>query len=411
MKPEDLLQPISGDSPTGKECVYDLEFQVITDMANLLMGRAELEEIKRQAQGPFSGENVASDQKMAQAALQSHEERVQMLGRQVKETSGKEVDVNRLPKLIEDMSSVMLRTHGKDLRVVLPFTAASTKSHGLLGLLRGLAVFEGMLRAFPDAVYPMDEDDPNDDSSRAMVFAELVSSTGMSAVLLETTLVSSRAGRIGFRDAEVLSGKLPPDPGGAGVTNEEHFLAVIKHEIAAHDATEPTRVSDEAVREKLRSIHTELIAAEETLRRINAGFKYKAHGSQRVLKLLESMSTLVGRLSNELAANEAMMHINRVASPSASISNADAQKNTVFNASQPMALNIKPSEQRELIRLQILELADALEKLEPSHPAPLFLKRAAKLLAAKSFFDIVTNMMPDSMSQVEMLTGHAHQDD
>jgi len=45
-----------------------------------------------------------------------------------------------------------------------------------------------------------------------------------------------------------------------------------------------------------------------------------------------------------------------------------------------------------------------LEHTEPSNPAPLFIRRAQRLIK-KSFLEIVRDLMPDSLSQLEKLAG------
>jgi type VI secretion system protein ImpA len=55
--------------------------------------------------------------------------------------------------------------------------------------------------------------------------------------------------------------------------------------------------------------------------------------------------------------------------------------------------------------VQILELVcNYLERHEPSNPAPLFIRRAQRLIK-KTFLEIVRDLMPDSLSQLEKLAG------
>src|SRR5439155_26993567 len=55
--------------------------------------------------------------------------------------------------------------------------------------------------------------------------------------------------------------------------------------------------------------------------------------------------------------------------------------------------------------LRMLELVCSyLELHEPSNPAPLFIRRAQRLIK-KSFLEIVRDLMPDSLSQLEKLAG------
>lgn len=48
------------------------------------------------------------------------------------------------------------------------------------------------------------------------------------------------------------------------------------------------------------------------------------------------------------------------------------------------------------------------EKSEPSSPVPLLIKRA-KRLVGKSFVDIIRDISPDAMSQVQMVSGEEDQ--
>ena len=55
--------------------------------------------------------------------------------------------------------------------------------------------------------------------------------------------------------------------------------------------------------------------------------------------------------------------------------------------------------------VHMLELVcNYLERNEPSNPAPLFIRRAQRLIK-KSFLEIVRDLMPDSLSQLEKLAG------
>jgi type VI secretion system protein ImpA len=49
-------------------------------------------------------------------------------------------------------------------------------------------------------------------------------------------------------------------------------------------------------------------------------------------------------------------------------------------------------------------VCDFLERTEPTNPAPLFIRRAQRLMGM-NFVDIVRELVPDSMSQLENLAG------
>ncbi|PYN25436.1 MAG: hypothetical protein DMD99_08315 [Candidatus Rokuibacteriota bacterium] len=55
--------------------------------------------------------------------------------------------------------------------------------------------------------------------------------------------------------------------------------------------------------------------------------------------------------------------------------------------------------------MQMLELVCRyMERHEPSNPAPLFIRRAQRLIQM-NFVEIVKDLMPDSLGQLEKLAG------
>jgi type VI secretion system protein ImpA len=55
--------------------------------------------------------------------------------------------------------------------------------------------------------------------------------------------------------------------------------------------------------------------------------------------------------------------------------------------------------------LRLLDkVCDYLERQEPSNPAPLLIKRARRLMTM-NFVDIIRDMAPDSLAQVETIAG------
>jgi len=45
-----------------------------------------------------------------------------------------------------------------------------------------------------------------------------------------------------------------------------------------------------------------------------------------------------------------------------------------------------------------------IERNEPSHPAPLLIKRAQRLMT-KNFFEIIRDLAPDGLDSVEKIAG------
>lgn len=60
---------------------------------------------------------------------------------------------------------------------------------------------------------------------------------------------------------------------------------------------------------------------------------------------------------------------------------------------------------REDAQRQIIAIAEFIERVEPTQPAQLFLRRAERLLRARSYFEIVREMTPKVLEEVEQATG------
>jgi type VI secretion system protein ImpA len=59
---------------------------------------------------------------------------------------------------------------------------------------------------------------------------------------------------------------------------------------------------------------------------------------------------------------------------------------------------------REDARRQLLAVAEFLERTEPTNPAPLLVRRAARLMGM-GFIDILRELAPDSLGTVQNITG------
>jgi len=69
----------------------------------------------------------------------------------------------------------------------------------------------------------------------------------------------------------------------------------------------------------------------------------------------------------------------------------------------PIALPGAVSSREDVVRL-LDRMCDYFERHEPSSPIPLLLKRCKRLVSA-NFLDIVRDVAPDAVSQVENLRG------
>jgi len=280
------------------------------------------------------------------------------------------------PKVADLAQGLLLRT--KDLRIGVHLTRALTRTQGIPGLATGLTLIHGLLERYWDGVHPLLEADHGDDpTERLNALAPLTDPEAVVRDLRDVCLVDSREhGQLQAREIEIALGRLaPPRTAGAGTAKP---LDRIHAQIAAafaNDRTVPSALGE--ARERVLAI--QVLVAERV-------------GGDRAIDL----KPLAQPLESLLEACDAAL-----GSRVASAADASAAKAAGLRA----AGEIRTRE--EAVRM--LDLVCAyVERHEPSNPAPLFIRRAQRLMT-KNFVEIVKDLMPDSLSHLEQLAGELEQ--
>lgn len=403
-----LLEPISLEHPAGEDCGYSVELQAIDGLVEYLGERAVVEELRRQARRDFSGENEASDRRNAEAFLADGERKVDALAATCKELLGRNASPALACEGIIERANELLTRRGKDLRVVKGLATAWTHDRGLAGLQDGVLLLEQLIQRFPDHLHPQaDEDDPSDLSARAMVVSEMVAGRGFVHLLRECALLTTAAGSIAMRDADVLDGLLDPDPDRPA--SREQFIGVVRLALAAEQGARPDAITGDALRQRIEQLREPLLVTSEAMHRVCHGFDRGLVRGDAVAALLERMARHLGDLADQQAAAVASAAVH-AALVSAGDSATAPGSGSVLTVDTGVASGMR-LQTREDARRQILQVCAFLEHLEPSHPAPLFLRRAERLLGARNYFEIVRDMTPDAIDEVTRITGHRPPDD
>jgi type VI secretion system protein ImpA len=280
------------------------------------------------------------------------------------------------PKVIDRAQAILHRS--KDLRVAVHLTRALTCTEGIPGLATGLSLIHGLMERYWDGIHPvLEADRDNDPTERLNALAPLLDPEVIVKDLRDTYLVSSREqGQIRVRDIEVALGRLTPragaDPGAAKSIGQLHA------QIGAAYA------SDRSVPSAVREAYDHAAAIQALLNeRLGAARALDFAPLVQPLEcLVETCDTALGVKSEPGSANQA---------------------ESGDRARPAMTGEIRSRDDA----VQMLELVCAyLERHEPSNPAPLFIRRAQRLIK-KSFLEIVRDLMPDSLSQLEKLAGEA----
>jgi type VI secretion system protein ImpA len=283
--------------------------------------------------------------------------------------------------VVADLSQALL-LRSKDLRIATHLTRALVRTDGLPGLAAGLELIHGLLERYWDGVYPRLECDRADDpTERLNALAPLVDPEAVIADVRNAQLVSVReVGQVQGREVEIALGRLAPV--GAGGTAKT--LGQIHAQIAAAFASD-------------RTVPTSLRRSRDAVQNIEAFVSARIAADHAIdLKpLRQCLDTLLETCDAALDG---------VAGPGAAAERA-ATPVTVGEGSRPAGGSVLDEVRTREEAARLLDVVCAyLARHEPSNPAPLFIRRAQRLMH-KDFVEIVKDLMPDSLSNLERLAG------
>jgi type VI secretion system protein ImpA len=271
--------------------------------------------------------------------------------------------------------ALALAQRTRDVRLAVLLARAGAHTAGLKGYAAGLALVHGLLERQWDSVHPqLDAADSNDPTMRLNALAPLASDGTGLADLRATGLgraasgLTARVIELAWSKAEALPGETKPAPAGV--------LDALRAAAAADDGLVPT----------MRAVQQAAAGIEQTIaeRAGPVGPDFKG----------------LRRIADALALAAAQLD---GASVGASV-NAPAA-----NGSAPMASAAATAgdiASRDDVLRTLDRVCDWIERHEPSNPAPLLIRRAQRLMS-KSFIDLVRDLAPEGLTQVERIAGVA----
>ena len=366
-----LCDPLPGESPAGKDCEPQIQSQNLALMTEYLVERSLQKGRERAAEQPDLEEGEARNT----AALRDDgKRRLTSLEGILKDVlkSGN-VNVDLVGKLLRDKSSALLASTGKDLRLMPYLGAASTLIDGLEGYAGCLKLAVALLQNFPEGLFPLpDEDDPTDVWQRINAVSDLLSGDGIQALLGPVVVVDARqSGRITLAD---LVGGLRDDIPVAEVSVSDLGMALSE--------LGPERV--EQVLGLLRAVDSS----------INSLAQAFDSGALSTPRLADTFRRAISRIEDFTRGGEL---------PDEPLPMGETRGGK-SSASAPAEGRAGALHTREDAQRQLRDLIRFIEVLEPSHPAPLLLKRADRLLGM-SFFEIIKDMAPGALSDIERIVG------
>jgi type VI secretion system protein ImpA len=271
-----------------------------------------------------------------------------------------------------------LLSRSKDLRIAVLLARALSHLHGFGGLSEGLALVHGLLERFFATVFPeLDATEGNDPTMRITAVAGLNASDVLAELRSRPLLVSRAFGPITLRDLSAAAANAAPAEGTKpDLTNIE--AAFLDTDLAEHEAAARAVVSAAA----------HLAAIDSVFQREHAGLGPALDALGDLVR--QAQYAVVSRLERRTAAaHPEQAEAGGVGSPGRAPGGFNADIRT-----------------RADVLLALDKICDYYAEFEPSSPIPLLLQRG-KRLVSKSFIDIIRDMAPDGVSQVESIAGKA----
>ena len=271
------------------------------------------------------------------------------------------------PLVHEQATQLAART--RDLRVAVWLARSGARVHGLAGAVDGLRLVQGLVERHWEHLHPpLDASDNNDPTARVMALTALADPVTGLADLRAASLTGKR-GALTVRDIELALGAGDPMPG-ESVPTEDGVLQGVAASLA--DASELGPVMQggyEAAQSLASSIE----------RHIEAG---QAPDFVPLKKVLQRVADAGRKAVGDASVGE------------------DSRRR--FGARPHGRAGTISS--REDANRALERVCEWIERNEPSNPAPLLIRRAQRLMS-KTFIDIIRDLAPDGLKEVEKLAG------
>ena len=277
---------------------------------------------------------------------------------------------------VERLAEALLR-RTKDVRVCILLARACTNNYGLAGLAAGLQTIHTLLEQYWDAVHPrLVIDGDTDPFIRINAIAALADRTGLLQDTRQAVLIKSSVGPMLVKDAEAALNSTQSSESGF---SREQLIAMC---LDAKTAGQQGLIA--------------IAEAEHAVNRITQLCEER-FGTQHAPDI-SLLSKLLSLLVKNLVPQDA---------PDRSVSSGaatDAMSVDTVNLQIQNAHGVLHLRSRE-DAIQMLEtVCRYIEKNEPTNPAPLLIKRAQRLMSL-NFIDIIKELAPDSVGQIEVITG------
>lgn len=272
----------------------------------------------------------------------------------------------------------------KDLQIVIYLVRALVNLEGIVGFYDGLNLLTGLLEKYWEHIHPvLDPEDDLDPTTRVNILEELSNFDSVLWPLTLSPLVDSKAaGRFSLRDIHIATDKTE--------VPEDYVKPDINMIKAAFlDVPE----------ENLVATHKAIIDSVDLIQRLDT-FVGEKVGIQNgpdfneLVSLLKEMRIVFEQYA-AARLTEQEQEVNEGAEETGDVSSGAVPRKTG---------GISGINNRQDVLKALDYICKYYAEYEPSSPVPILLKRA-KFLVTSDFMEIVQNLLPDGLSQLEQIKG------
>jgi type VI secretion system protein ImpA len=270
--------------------------------------------------------------------------------------------------------ALALAQRTRDLRVAMWLLRSAARLHGLAGAAAGLQLLARLLSGLWEHVYPLlDASEGNDPTMRLSALAPAWTHEAVLDDLRAASLVPVR-GSLTLRQLELGLGRAEPH-GDESVPTEAGVTQALQGLLAGHGDLAPLALAAQAAADAMAS---------------TLGERLDSSHAMDVLPLQKLLKVLTGAIA-------ALSHSDERSAGADDAGAAPAGSGGVRAAAGAIAS--RADAVRELERV-----CEWIERHEPSNPAPILIRRAQRLMN-KSFMEIMRDLAPGGLSEIQNLAG------
>lgn len=297
-------------------------------------------------------------------------------------------------EVIKKAEKLLSRT--RDLRIFVNYLRALTETQSLLGLADGMHLLKSVMEKHWEEIHPqLDPDDDNDPTERINILMALCDFESFLNPLHKIPLIESKAlGKFNLRDIQIANGSVT-----ASKSEEETELpqlATIEGAFQECEVETLKKLANAASNvladlNQMESFITEQVGVNE------------AASFTELRAVLKEINTIFAEQVERRGLNEPV--VNEEEDEVTSLSAAEQTGSAKPVKTAPPGIN----NNQDVIKSLSL-IADYYKKNEPSSPIPLLLERVNRLVG-KSFMEVLQDMAPNGVEQVEFLSGAAKKEE